>query len=161
MTNDYTKIIPTLVQAKIKFIVIGGVAAIVHGSARTTFDLDVVYSRDPQNIRRLVQALEPFSPYLRDVPEGLPFIFDEKTVQKGLNFTLNTELGYLDLLGEIVGGGAYEDLLPHSQEIEVFGVKCLCLGLERLIHVKRAAGRPKDFEVIAELEAILEEQMKP
>ena len=161
MTNDYRKIIPTLVQAKIKFIVIGGVAAIVHGSARTTFDLDVVYSRDPQNIRRLVQALKPYSPYLRDVPEGLPFIFDEKTVQKGLNFTLNTELGYLDLLGEIVGGGAYEDLLPHSQEIEVFGVKCLCLGLERLIHVKRAAGRPKDFEVIAELEAILEEQMKP
>ena len=161
MTNDYRKIIPTLVQAKIKFIVIGGVAAIVHGSARTTFDLDVVYSRDPQNIRRLVQALKPFSPYLRDAPEGLPFIFDEKTVQKGLNFTLNTELGYLDLLGEIVGGGAYEDLLPHSQEIEVFGVKCLCLGLERLIHVKRAAGRPKDFEAIAELEAILEEQMKP
>ena len=160
MNNDYRKIIPTLVQSKIKFIIIGGVAAIVHGSARTTFDLDVVYSRDPQNIRRLVQALKPFSPYLRDVPEGLPFIFDEKTVQKGLNFALNTELGYLDLLGEIVGGGAYEDLLPHSQEIEVFGVKCLCLGLERLIHVKRAAGRPKDFEIIAELEAILEEQKK-
>ena len=160
MTNDYRKIIPTLVQSKIKFIIIGGVAAIVHGSARTTFDLDVVYSRDPKNIRRLVQALKPFAPYLRDVPEGLPFIFDEKTVQKGLNFTLKTELGYLDLLGEIVGGGAYEDLLPHSQKIEVFGVKCLCLGLERLIHVKRAAGRPKDFEVIAELEAILEEQKK-
>ena len=160
MTNDYRKIIPTLVQAKIKFIVVGGVAAIVHGSARTTFDLDLVYSRDLKNIRRLVQVLKPFSPYLRDAPEGLPFIFDEKTVQKGLNFTLKTELCYLDLLGEIVGGGAYEDFLPHSQEIEVFGVKCLCLGLERLIHVKRAAGRPKDFEVIAELEAILEEQKK-
>ena len=160
MTNDYRKIIPTLVQAKIKFIVIGGGAAIVHGSARTTFDLDLVYSRDPKNIRRLVQVLKPFSPYLRDVPEGLPFIFDQKTVQKGLNFTLKTELGYLDLFGEIVGGGAYEDLLPHSQEIEVFGVECLCLGLERLIHVKRAAGRPKDFEIIAELEAILEEQKK-
>ena len=96
MTNDYRKIIPTLVQSKIKFIIIGGVAAIVHGSARTTLDLDVVYSRDPNNIRRLVQVLKPFSPYLRDVPEGLPFIFDEKTVQKGLNFTLRTELGYLD-----------------------------------------------------------------
>jgi predicted nucleotidyltransferase len=160
MANDYKKIIPTLVQGKIKFIIIGGVAAIVHGSARTTFDLDVVYSRDLKNIRRLVKALKPFSPYLRDVPEGLPFIFDEKTVQKGLNFTLKTELGYLDLLGEIVGGGIYEDLLPHSQEIKVFGVTCLCLGLERLIHVKRAAGRPKDFDAIAELEAILEEQEK-
>jgi predicted nucleotidyltransferase len=160
MTNDYRKIIPTLVQGKIKFIVIGGVAAIVHGSARTTFDLDVVYSRDPISVRRLVQALKPFSPYLRDVPEGLPFKFDEKTVQNGLNFTLKTEIGHLDLFGEIVGGGVYEDLLPYSQEIEVFGVKCLCLGLEKLIQVKRAAGRPKDFEVIAELEAILEEQKK-
>ena len=160
MTNDYRKIIPTLVQGRIKFIVVGGVAAIVHGSARATFDLDVVYSRDPNNIRRLVKVLKPFSPYLRDVPEGLPFIFDEKTVQKGLNFTLKTELGFLDLLGEIVGGGAYEDLLPFSQEIEVFGVKCLCLGLKRLIHVKRAAGRPKDFEIIAELETILDEQQE-
>ena len=61
MANDYGKIIPTLVGGKIKFIVIGGVAAIVHGSARTTFDLDVVYSRDPKNIRRLVQVLKPFS----------------------------------------------------------------------------------------------------
>ena len=160
MASDFKKIIPALVHGNIEFIVIGGVAATVHGSARTTFDLDVVYSRAPQNIECLVQALKPFSPYLRDAPEGLPFIFDEKTVQKGLNFTLTTEIGYLDLFGEIVGGGTYEDLLPYSREIEVFGVKCLCLGLERLIQVKRAAGRPKDFEVIAELEAILEEREK-
>jgi hypothetical protein len=58
-----------------------------------------------------------------------------KNPSKRLNFTLKTELGYLDLLGEIVGGEAYEDLLPHPQEIKVFDVKCLCLGLERLIHV--------------------------
>lgn len=160
MQSDFSKIIPILVQGKIEFIVIGGVAAIVHGSARTTFDIDVVYSRHSKNIKRLIRALKPYSPYLRDVPEGLPFIFDEKTVQKGLNFTLTTDIGYLDLLGEIVGGGTYEDLLPYSQEIEVFGVKCLCLGLEKLIQVKRAAGRPKDLEVIAELEAILEERNK-
>jgi hypothetical protein len=120
----------------------------------------VVYSRDPQNIERLVQALQPFSPYLRDAPDGLPFIFDEKTVQKGLNFTLTTEIGYLDLFGEVVGGGTFEDLQPSAGEMEVFGVKCLCIGLEKLIQVKRAAGRPQDFEVIAELEAILEEREK-
>jgi hypothetical protein len=66
----------------------------------------------------------------------------------------------LDLLGEVVGGGTYEDLRPYSEEIEVFDAKCFCLGLERLIRVKRAAGRPKDFEVIAELETILEEKNK-
>jgi len=161
MKNDYQKLIPILVKGRVKFIIIGGVAAVVHGSARATFDLDVVYSRNPDNIRRLVQTLKPYSPYLRDAPDGLPFVFDQETVQKGLNFTLTTQLGNLDLLGEIIGGGTYEDLQPNSGEIEVFGTKCFCLGLERLILVKRAAGRPKDFEVIAELETILEEKKKP
>jgi predicted nucleotidyltransferase len=75
-----------------------------------------------------------------------------------LNLTLTTELGAIDLLGEITGGGGYEDLLPDCVTITVFGVVCRCLRLERLIHVKRAAGRPKDLEAIAELEAILEER---
>lgn len=149
-----------MVKGKAKFIIIGGVAAVVHGAARATFDLDVVYSRDPDNIIHLVETLAPYSPYLRDAPDGLPFIFDQKTVQSGLNFTLTTQLGNLDLLGEVVGGGTYEDLLPYSQKIEVFGVRCFCLGIERLIRVKRAAGRPKDFEVVAELETILEEKNK-
>jgi hypothetical protein len=75
-----------------------------------------------------------------------------------LNFTLTTTLGDVDLLGEITGGGGFEDLLPHSLRIQAFGTECWCLGLEKLIQVKRAAGRPKDFEAIAELEALLEER---
>jgi len=160
MKASYQKLIPILVKGNVKFIIIGGVAAVVHGAARATFDLDVVYSRDPDNIIHLVETLAPYSPYLRDAPDGLPFIFDQKTVQSGLNFTLTTQLGNLDLLGEVVGGGTYHDLRPYSEEIEVFGVKCYCLGLEPLISIKRAAGRPKDFEVIAELETILEEKNK-
>ena len=160
MINDYRKLIATLVKGQVRFVIIGGVAAVVHGSARSTFDLDVVYSRDPVNINRLVQTLKTYSPYLRDAPPWLPFLFDRETLEKGVNFILTTKLGNIDLLGEVVGGGTYEDLLPFSKEIQVFGVKCLCLGLERLIHIKRAAGRPKDFEAIAELEAILEERQK-
>lgn len=158
MINDYKQLIPTLVKGKVKFIIIGGIAAVVHGSARSTFDLDVVYCREALNIKNLVQTLKPCSPYLRDAPQGLPFELDQDTVEKGLNFTLTTRLGNLDLLGEVIGGGRYEDLLPYAEEIEVFGIKCLCLGLKRLIHIKRAAGRPKDLEAIAELEAILEEK---
>jgi predicted nucleotidyltransferase len=160
MKDGYQKLIPTLVKGNVKFIIIGGVAAVVHGSARATFDLDVVYSRNSDNIIHLVQTLKPYSPYLRDAPGGLPFVFDRATVQMGLNFTLTTQLGNLDLLGEVIGGGTYEALRPYSEEIEVFGVRCFCLGLERLILIKRAAGRPKDFEAIAELEAILEEKRK-
>jgi len=76
----------------------------------------------------------------------------------GLNFTLETTIGLIDLLGEITGGGKYEDLLSHATRLNVFGVSCLCLDLDTLIHVKRAAGRPKDFEAIAELEAIREQR---
>ena len=95
------------------------------------------------------------TPYLRGVPPGLPFVWAERTLAHGLNFTLTTALGDLDLLGEIVGGGGYDALEPHTVMLTVFGHQLLCLGLEKLIHVKRAAGRPKDFEAVAELELIL------
>jgi hypothetical protein len=156
MITKFDQLIPLLVRAKVEFIIVGGAAASAHGSARSTEDLDVVYRRTPGNVVRLVQALAPLQPYLRGAPPGLPFRWDEQTIRNGLNFTLITSLGALDLLGEITGGG-YDDLLPHSVQLHLFGVECWCLGLERLIQVKRAAGRPKDFEAIAELEAILEE----
>jgi predicted nucleotidyltransferase len=74
---------------------------------------------------------------------------------------LITTLGPLDLFGEIVGGGGYEELQNETIKIQVAGVECLCLSLERLIEVKRAAGRPKDLEAIAELVQILEERQLP
>ena len=158
--TKYAEIVKRLCDHGVEFIVVGGVAANLHGSARATFDLDVVYRRTGENLERLVSCLQPCEPYLRGAPPGLPFRFDVETVRKGLNFTLTTSMGALDLLGEIVGGGRYEDLLPHTEEVTAFGVHFLCLGLERLIIVKRAAGRPKDFEAIAELEKLLELRRK-
>jgi len=156
--TDFRSLIHTLSQAGVEFVVVGGAAATGHGSARLTTDLDVVYRRTEENISRLVTALAPLNPYLRGAPPGLPFRLSVETVKKGLNFTLVTSLGALDLLGEITGGGYYEDILPHSISISLHNNECLCLALEWLIRVKRAAGRPKDFEAIAELEAILEEK---
>jgi predicted nucleotidyltransferase len=158
--TDFLALIRLLVNSKIEFIIVGGAAATAHGSARLTEDLDVVYRRNSDNMTRLVNALVSHKPYLRGAPPDLPFQWEEKTVLEGLNFTLTTSLGSLDLLGEITGGGRYEDLVPYCVKLHIFGVECLCLGLERLIHVKRASGRPKDFETIAELEAILEERKR-
>ena len=144
----------------VEYIVIGGWAAALHGSERSTSDVDVVYSRTPENIRRLAAALQPHQPYLRGAPPGLPFRWDERTIQSGLNFTLTTDLGFLDFLGEVAGGGSYQQLLPYTQEVTVAGVPCRCVTLDRLIQLKRAAGRAKDWEAIAELQAILDERGK-
>jgi predicted nucleotidyltransferase len=154
---DPERALQTLHRGGVEFIIIGGVAATIHGSARVTQDLDIVYARTPENLARLAVALVPHAPYLRGAPPGLPFRWDAETIRRGLNFTLTTDLGDVDLLGEIVGGGGYAALLPYSQIVTLSGLEYRCLGLARLIHVKRAAGRPKDLEAIAELEALQEE----
>jgi hypothetical protein len=155
---DYPALLRALHDQGVRFILVGGAAATAHGSARLTQDLDIVYDRGQENLARLVAALAPHQPYLRGAPPGLPFRFDEETLRRGLNFTLTSKLGDVDLLGEIVGGGGYTDLEPHTIEIELFGVRCRCLALDKLIEVKRAAGRPKDLEALAELVAIRQSQ---
>jgi len=156
--TDFDRLLRVLADSQTEFILVGGVAAAVHGSARATYDIDIVYARTRENVDRLVSALRPLEPYLRGAPPGLPFSWESPTLLRGLNFTLTTTAGDIDLLGEITGGGTFNDLVADTEIIEVFGVKCLCLSLERLIAVKRAAGRPKDLEMIAELEAIAEER---
>lgn len=156
--TDFEALLGALVEGEVEFVIVGGVAATVHGSARLTQDIDIVHARDQANLERLVAALEPLDPYLRGAPAGLPFEWSVATLRRGLNFTLTTTVGYIDLLGEITGGGTYEDLVPHTVEIELFGHACRCLSLPWLIKTKRAAGRPTDREAVAELEALLEER---
>lgn len=157
--TSYRQLIQVLHSAGVEFIIVGGAAATAHGAARLTLDLDIVYRRTRSNMEQLVESLSPFSPYPRGAPPGLPFVFDRRTLENGQNFTLVTAIGDLDLLGEITAGGVYEDLLPYVTTLNLFGTECQCLGLHRLIEVKRAVGRPKDFEAIAELEAILDERL--
>ncbi len=160
MEPNFREILPLLLGHHVRFIVIGGGAAIAHGLARATYDVDVVYARDAENIRNLAAALQLHQPYLRGAPPGLPFRWDERTIKAGLNFTLTTTLGDLDLLGEVSGGGSYEQLFPFSEEIEVFGGRSRFVTLEKLIQLKRAAGRTKDLEMLAQLQALLEERRK-
>ena len=154
---DFIAIIRVLSEQNVDFIVVGGVAANLFGSARLTYDLDLVYSRKESNLRRIVEALKGFNPYLRGAPTGLPFKLDLKTLKNGLNFTLTSDLGPIDLLGEIPGARCYEELLADSFEINEAGLRFRCVKLARLIELKNAAGRPKDLESIAELKTILEE----
>ncbi len=130
----------------------------MHGSVRLTRDIDIVYARTGDNIERLVDALAPHAPYLRGAPPGLPFQWERDTLLRGLNFTLTTRLGDLDLFGDLTGGGGFVELRNHASAIRIFDRDVLCLDIEWLIRVKRAAGRPKDLEAVAELEALLDER---
>lgn len=157
-TTDFERVLHALHQAGVEFILIGGLAAVVWGASRFTRDVDIVYRRTPENLQRLVDALTPLAPYLRDAPPGLPFHWDTETLKRGLNFTLSSDAGPIDLFGEVVGGGTYDSLKAAAVEVELFGIPCLCVSLRKLIELKRAAGRPRDLEVVAELEQQLEEQ---
>jgi len=147
-------ILKALSDNEVNFVIVGGLAAVIHGSAYVTGDFDFCYARDKANLERLVHALIPFRPRLRGAPENLPFQWDAATLRMGLNFTLTTDLGDIDLLGEIAGFSSYEEMVANSETVELYGIPCRILTLDGLIRAKRAAGREKDLRLIPELEAL-------
>ena len=145
-------------EYRVDCVIVGGVAAAIHGSSLLTNDLDVCYSRDPANLKRLAEALQSVNARLRNAPEGLPFILDHETLKRGLNFTFTTDIGDLDLLGEVRGLGQYDEVLAGSLTFELFGYRFAVIDIGKLIVAKRAAGRQKDLIALPELEAIQEAQ---
>ncbi|MFN0103687.1 MAG: nucleotidyltransferase [Bryobacteraceae bacterium] len=153
---QFEKALQALCDTGVDFVVIGGVSATFHGSARVTYDLDICYSRSPANLLQLTQALAPFHPRPRGFPAGLPFVWDEATLPNGTVFTLQTDIGEIDLLAEVTGLGDFDDVKRHSIAVEAFERRFLTLDLPGLIQPKRAAGREKDLSALAELEGLLE-----
>jgi len=141
---------------RIDCVVVGGVAAGARGSSQVTFDVDVCYSREADNLTRLANALRSVNATLRGAPKDFPFLLDEETLRRGLNFTFDTDIGKIDILGEVQGVGSFEQCFKDSNELELFGIPCRVISLENLIAAKRSAGRPKDLVALPELEAILE-----
>jgi hypothetical protein len=148
------KLLRLLVEKRVEFVLIGGLAMRVHGSAHITEDVDVCYSRTKENIQRLAEAMAALHPYMRGAPPGLPFRFDAPTIQAGLNFTLICDLGEADFLGEVSGIGNYEKVLAQSEERMLYGVPVRVLSLDGLLLAKKAAGRRKDHGHILELEEL-------
>jgi hypothetical protein len=169
----------TLCDAGVGFVVIGGIAAVLHESAYVTFDLDICYSRIPPSLKRLKQALLPFHPRPRGFPPEPRFVWDETTLrnrsvitlqtdmtayqtcailQLRHNFFLNSEkqallLGDLDLLAEVDGLGTYDAVNDHSRIVLAFDRRIAVVNIRGLIRAKRAVGRAKDLSILPELEA--------
>jgi len=154
VTTQFGQLLSLLARADVAFVVIGGVALVTHVGARATFDLDLCYERSPTNHVKLEAALAPLGPRLRGVDPSLPFFFDARSLASGLNFTLTTSLGDLDLLGEVAGVGGYADAARDADRVDAFGVSFLVLSLATLEASKRAAARPKDLQDLAEIAAL-------
>jgi hypothetical protein len=149
--TDPSALVNLLTMHSVQFVIVGGQAMVAHGSVHITLDLDICYQRTPANLAALVAALAPIHPYLRGAPPGLPFRFDVPTLAAGLNFTLDTDHGPLDLLGEVSGVGIYDQVLAQSVERTIFDHTVRVLSVDGLIAAKKAAGRNKDHTHLSEL----------
>jgi hypothetical protein len=118
------------------------------------------YSRTTPNLERLAAALRSVNARLRNAPPNLPFLLDRETLGKGLHFTFVTDVGDLELLGELRGIGSYEKAVEGASSFQVLGYGFKVIVLSKLIRAKRTAGRPKDLVAVTELEALLEQQNK-
>jgi hypothetical protein len=138
----------------VEFLVVGGQAEVLMGSPRVTYDTDLCYRRTKENLERLADALKELNPTLRGAPSDLPFTLDAHALAFGSNYTLNTSLGPLDLLGWVEPLGTYDSLLPASETYEVGEIVLRTIGLEDLIRIKQHIGRAKDRESLLQLLAI-------
>ena len=152
--TDVQRLLDLLRAAGVDFVVVGGVALVLRGSSRVTVDLDLCYARDRENLRRLAAALAPYHPRLRGAPPDLPFLWDDRTLASGLNFTLTTDLGDLDILGEVTGVGGYAQVSAGASDLVVGDTTIRVMDLDTLERSKRAAGRAKDLLDLAEIAEI-------
>jgi predicted nucleotidyltransferase len=148
-----------LSQSNVEFVIVGGVAIRSHGGNYITEDLDICYSRNRENLKKIAAVLVPLKPRPRGIPENLPFIFDWSTLQHGTNFTFTTSMGDVDLLGEVKGLGNYDDLLNESIVVDLDGFQAQILSIPSLIIAKEAAGRPKDEAGLKVLYALRESDL--
>jgi predicted nucleotidyltransferase len=155
--SDFAQILRVLAAHKVDFIVVGGVCAVLHGAPIATFDLDIVHSRTPDNLGRLLPALAELKAHYRGQPDRY-IKPDDSHVSSPGHQLLMTSAGPLDLLGAVSHGLGFAELLAHSSWIDLgAGLEVQLLSLEKLIELKEAAGREKDTAVLSVLKRTLEE----
>ncbi len=156
---DFLAILRILSDHRVDFIIVGGVCAVLHGAPVSTFDLDLVHSRTPENVERLLAALTALTAYARG--QGARRIVPDRShLSSPAHQLLMTRFGPLDLLGSIGKGSGYEELLPHTSEVRMGELRARLLSLEALIRAKEETARDKDAAVLPILRRTLEERRK-
>lgn len=153
---DLRALLAMLDRHSVAYTIIGGVAVQVHGHRRTTKDLDLIPAPDVQNLTRLTAALAELEARPRDMPSGrAPTV--EQLVTAAIVPPLTTRHGELHILRDVPGAPSYADLRARALVVELDGIALAIAGLDDLIAMKRATGRPADIRDIAALTAIDEE----
>ncbi|MDQ3646593.1 MAG: hypothetical protein M3345_06625 [Actinomycetota bacterium] len=150
----------TLIAHKVDFVLIGGLAARLHGSPSVTNDLDVCHDQSTTNLKRVAAALDRMSATLRlpDPTDRLDVAIDDRLLAAVQNLTLTTEFGALDLLARPAGTEGYQDLIRDSITLKLErGLRVAVASVDDLIRMKRASGRPKDLIEIEVLTALQDE----
>lgn len=143
-----------LADAGLDFVVVGGFAGVLHGSAYVTNDLDICAVMSPENMAKLRTALADLKPVHRMTHQKLSFLDHPPAGERMANVYLETEAGIVDVLGSVLGIGDYQTLVSHAIEIPLFGRRCRVISLPDLIKAKEALGREKDLLTAKELRAI-------
>lgn len=154
---DPIRILSTLLEHRVRFVVIGGIAAAAHGSPSVTQDLDICYDRASENLERLAAALIALNARLRDVDDNFTFRLDASTLQAGDHFTFSTDAGDLDCFGTPAGADGHNDLAANAIALDLDGITVAAASIDDLIRMKRAAGRPKDRVELEILGALRDE----
>jgi predicted nucleotidyltransferase len=152
--SELNGLLQRLSDAGIDFVVVGGVAAVLHGSSMVTRDLDVCALLSGANLEKLRAALRDLHPVHRIATERMSFLENPEPGASLQNLYLQTDIGALDLLSSITGVGDFEQVRASAVEVYLFGRKVLVIGLEQLIKAKEAVGRQKDLLTAMELRAI-------
>jgi predicted nucleotidyltransferase len=145
-----------LSEQEVDFIVVGGPAAVLHGSSMVTEDVDVCTSLTAESIPRILAALRDLHPRYRMNPRHPPVPDDPARLAGFKNLCVVTDVGQIDFLGEIAGIGEFDQVAQCATSVAVEGITCRVLTLDSRIVAKRAMGRPRDRQAVVEFEAIRE-----
>ena len=159
--QDLTKLLKILLENDIDFVLIGGFAAVVHGSTLVTQDLDICTTVSEKNIQKLRTVLKDLHPWHRMNPKiKLSFLDYPESTDRLNNIYLQTDLGILDILSETQPAGDFQTIKKNSIEIPLYGHKCNVISIDDLIKVKEAMKRPKDLQAVIELKKVKELEIK-
>jgi hypothetical protein len=155
------QILDRLNKSGVPYVLIGGAAARAHGSSVTTEDVDICILASEENFRRIVAAFEDVHPRYRMRPDRPVITADHPWLTNLKNLYLHTDLGQLDILGEMPEVGDYSAVRDRTIEFDFAGIKCRTLDIPTLIEAKLRAGRPKDHQAVRELGYILSQITRP